>query len=53
MTSLSSFRRFLNKRAHYNRTVRELRSLSPAEANDLGINVSEARSIARAAVYGS
>lgn len=54
MTAFSSFRDALAKRALYNRTRREIEALPLDLAiDDLGIDPSNAKSIARAAVYGS
>lgn len=40
------------RRAAYNRTVREIESMSPETALDLGIFREDARRIARETVYG-
>lgn len=42
----------LERRAVYNRTLRELRSLSDRELNDLGMSRAALRSIAVEAAYG-
>jgi len=53
MTTLVTIREAIAKRAAYNRTIREIKAL-PTElaVEDLGIYPADARSIARAAVYG-
>ena len=53
MTAIGSIREAIAKRALYNRTIREIESL-PTElaVEDLGIYPADARSIAKAAVYG-
>ena len=54
MTTLTTIREAIAKRALYNRTVREIEAL-PLElaVEDLGIFPADARSIAQAAVYGA
>lgn len=53
MTALESIREAIAKRALYNRTIREIESLPTQLAvEDLGIYPSDAKTIARAAVYG-
>lgn len=53
MTGIQSIREAIAKRALYNRTIREIESL-PTElaVEDLGIFPTDAKQIARAAVYG-
>lgn len=53
MALFSSLRRAASQRVHYNRTVREIRNLPLDVALDLDIDRDNARSIARAAVYGA
>ncbi len=52
MTLFTDLRIRAAKHAAYRKTLRELSALSKAEADDLGINTSELRGIARRAVYG-
>ncbi len=53
MTAFTSFRDAVAKRALYNRTKREIQSLPLDLAiDDLGLDPADAKSIARAAVYG-
>ena len=54
MTTFSTIRDAIAKRALYRRTIREIEAL-PADLaiEDLGLVPSEAKSIAHAAVYGS
>ena len=49
---MSSLRDRLNKRAAYNRTVREIRSMPQSVANDLNIFPGDAENIAERAIYG-
>ncbi|MCL3882857.1 hypothetical protein [Marivita sp. GX14005] len=49
---MSSLRARLNKRAAYNRTVREIRAMPRDVALDLDIYPGDAEKIARKAVYG-
>ena len=49
---IQKMRAAAQKRAAYNRTVREIRSLTDAEANDLGIARGDAHRMAWDAVYG-
>ncbi len=54
MTTFSTIRTAVAKRALYNRTIREIQAL-PTElaVEDLGIFPSDAKAIAQAAVYGA
>lgn len=42
----------VERRAHYNQTVRELSSLSVRDAEDLGFHPSQVKEIAYRTVYG-
>ncbi|WP_116132567.1 DUF1127 domain-containing protein [Tropicimonas sp. IMCC34043] len=53
MTFFETIRSFAAKRAHYARTIRELRSMSNGVARDLGINRDDVANIAYRAVYGA
>ncbi len=54
MTAFESIRDALAKRALYHRTIREIESLPTDLAiEDLGLNPADAKTIARAAVYGA
>ncbi len=53
MNYYDSLRSYLDQRARYNRTVREIRSMPNDIALDLDIDRSKARTIARNAVYGA
>jgi hypothetical protein len=48
-----TFRSSLEKRIRYAHTLHELRAMAPNIAIDLDIDRANARSIARAAVYGA
>ncbi|UWQ15887.1 DUF1127 domain-containing protein [Aliiroseovarius sp. M344] len=49
----SEWKEKLEQRAQYRKTVRELWNLSDHELQDLGINRSSIRLVARMAVYGN
>jgi len=53
MTAIESIREAIAKRARYNRTIREIEALpTDLAVEDLGIYPADAKTIARAAVYG-
>jgi len=52
MNLFAELRTAVEKRAAYNRTVREISSMPTTTAIDLGIFAEDARKIARRAVYG-
>lgn len=53
MTLFETLRRIAERRAHYRRTLRALRSLPAAVARDLAIDRDAAERLARHAVYGA
>ncbi|MDV7144796.1 hypothetical protein R3X27_19115 [Tropicimonas sp. TH_r6] len=53
MKLIASLRRTAEKRAAYARTLRELRSMPLETAMDLDMDIENASSIARKAVYGA
>ena len=52
MFNLSRMRHAARQYAEYRRIVNEIEGMSVREANDLGIAPSDARRIAREAIYG-